>query len=381
MNPIALGDLEGTVITVEEYVAGTELSAAASAAATTIEVVDIDELDFDGGTLAIGDEVIAYTIDEDSEEITLATGLASGYSAEEPVTVYPPSIERYAWVRVDDSDEDLEARVPHALFDRFPLGIRAEDDETAELVTIALEDDQWSITDVRTIEATTTLGDPEAQAVELDQDGVRLTDEAGVELVNLPTDGSRPRFAGVIEALGLDLPLADGDNPPGIGTLVDEFVGWRPDDAWDADLLAGIYGFRTFGGDEAWLKAFVRNAAGEDHDPVIARTLSGGDWGSSFARCVNTSVMKIEAGFEVFNVGASPGGSSSDIDTAFLGSVDPDDLIITATVRRSTGAGTNRLLATVARQDATNFRVDVRDTSGSNINGNVRIDWVAIYVG
>ena len=141
-------ELEATVISIEEHVAQTELEAAASAGATTLEVADPDELDFDGGTLAIGEEIIPYSIDEDSEEVILESPLEAAYPVEEPVAVYPASVERIAYVRGADDDEELEARVPHALFDRLDLGIRDETDESAELVLVALDDDEWVIADL-----------------------------------------------------------------------------------------------------------------------------------------------------------------------------------------------------------------------------------------
>jgi hypothetical protein len=137
--------LEGQITAVEEEIAGTELAVAAVATDTSIEVVDPDELDLEGGTLLIGDETLAYEVEEGSEGEVLTDALAGSYEAGERVTQYPEEIERVAYVLGVEQEEEIEARVPHTLYDRLPVGIREDGGET---VVITLDDDEWVVTDV-----------------------------------------------------------------------------------------------------------------------------------------------------------------------------------------------------------------------------------------
>jgi len=137
--------MQGRVASVVENELGSELEADALAGATSLDLVSLEDFDWEGGQLEIGTEVIAYTIDEETEALTLATPLAAGYSAEEQVFVYPRSIERLAYILADNQEEELEARVPHALFDRLPLGVR---EEGPEVVEAGQYDDELVVADV-----------------------------------------------------------------------------------------------------------------------------------------------------------------------------------------------------------------------------------------
>src|SRR5690606_16776246 len=53
---------------------------------------------------------------------------SQSYDEGEPIYTYPPTYERWAWVREPGAEEALQVRVPHALWDRLPLGVRSEDD-------------------------------------------------------------------------------------------------------------------------------------------------------------------------------------------------------------------------------------------------------------
>lgn len=138
--------MDGRIVLVEERPFGSELTAAVVATDTVLLVEDATDFD-DSGTLQVGDEVVAYTLtDEDGGELTLATPLADGHAAEDPVYIYPLTLERVAWLRVTEEDEELEARVPHSLYDRVAEGIR--DDGEGESVEADYIGDELVLVDV-----------------------------------------------------------------------------------------------------------------------------------------------------------------------------------------------------------------------------------------
>lgn len=116
----------GTVQNVTEIPVGSTLDEDASSGASSLKPADIEEFNPDGGKLQIGDEVFTYTVDGD--ELDLSGTISQSYDEGEPIYTYPPTYERWAWVREPGAEEDLQVRVPHALWDRLPLGVRSEDD-------------------------------------------------------------------------------------------------------------------------------------------------------------------------------------------------------------------------------------------------------------
>ena len=140
------------VTNVVERTLGTELAADAAAAADELEVLDPAELNLDGGTLQIGDEVHEYTVNGD-DVVALTDTLTAGFSEEEPVYVYPLTMERVAYVRAENEVEtdELTIRVPHSLWDRLADGIRA-DDRTAEVVEVDVRDGEPVIVDMLGVE-------------------------------------------------------------------------------------------------------------------------------------------------------------------------------------------------------------------------------------
>lgn len=141
--------MDARITSVVEREAGSELDVAVSAGATTLTVVDSYDFDADvGGTLTLDDgtnaETVAYTFDEDSDEITVPA-LANAYAAETPVTI-PDAPERWASVVEPEGDEELEARIPHALYDRIPLDQDYLADEM--VVEVAYLDDELVVEDV-----------------------------------------------------------------------------------------------------------------------------------------------------------------------------------------------------------------------------------------
>lgn len=134
----------GRVTAVREERAQTELASAAVATATALALVDVDEFQ-EAGRLLIGDEVIAYTVA--AGVLTLTTPLALSYDAETPVEVYPPAIERIAFVQGEGQYEEIVVRVPHSLYALIPLGIR-ESPKVAEAVEAVLVDGEMVVSDV-----------------------------------------------------------------------------------------------------------------------------------------------------------------------------------------------------------------------------------------
>lgn len=137
----------GTIAVVTDTPLGGELAVDALIGSTTLTLVDAEDLNEEGGQLSIGGEVIAYVAaDLDSNVVTLATPTTIAHVTEDELTVLPASVEREAQVVLDTDGESVTARVPHALWDRIGEGIR--DSDTAERVTLALDDGAWSLQDV-----------------------------------------------------------------------------------------------------------------------------------------------------------------------------------------------------------------------------------------
>jgi hypothetical protein len=134
------------VSAVKQRDVGSELAAARSAGDDTLTLVDPGELDWEGGTLEIGAETIAYTVEEDGT-IDLATPLANAYAIETPVYQSPRSPERTVFLIEEDQIEEVAARVPHGLHDRLPTGVRL-DPATAEAVEAEFRDGEMVAIDV-----------------------------------------------------------------------------------------------------------------------------------------------------------------------------------------------------------------------------------------
>lgn len=137
----------GVVEAVAEEGAADELVQAAAAGATTLYLGDAVDFAEDGGTLTIGAEVLAYSsADLDTDVLVLADPTTVDYEVGETVQVYPPAPERVAVVRLDEDGEAVDARVPHALYDRIPEGIR--EDDLGERVSLTLDGAAWVVADV-----------------------------------------------------------------------------------------------------------------------------------------------------------------------------------------------------------------------------------------
>lgn len=178
------------VISVAERYFGSELSAAASATDGSIFVNDLTEFD-ESGQLQIGSEVFDYTaVDEDTGEITLDGTLASSYDEEEGVYIYPLTVERIAYLSISDEDEDIQARIPHSLYDKLPVGIR--DTGETESVSVDYDGDELVVLDV--------LGK------------APVVDAAYIDVTNLDTSG-------------IEVDLTDGDPPASSPSLAAGVTG------------------------------------------------------------------------------------------------------------------------------------------------------------
>jgi hypothetical protein len=139
--------LFGYVVNVFDDVAGSELAADASAAATSLSLVDLMDFNQDpeGGTLKIDDgtnnETLTYTVPSGSTgTVNLGAGLAHSYVTGTRVTVVvngQPVVERWADIVEPDGEEPLRSLVPHHLYSLVGLGSRSLDE--AEHVTAGFE--------------------------------------------------------------------------------------------------------------------------------------------------------------------------------------------------------------------------------------------------
>lgn len=178
------------------------IAAAAALGATTLTVVDGDDLDPTGQvTTPWDDEVYSYTFDG-ATTVTLAAPLVSAAEEGETLVVWDPAtsapvldtVAHVAVLGADNADDIVEARVAYSLIPLLPEGIRAEG--AGEAVTVRTDGADYVVAEV--------LG----QAA--------VIDGAMIDPTTAPpaaTDG-----------------LAPGSNPtvtvrPGIGSL---FVVWEP---------------------------------------------------------------------------------------------------------------------------------------------------------
>ena len=178
--------MEARISAVTERTIGSTLDVDATAGATLLTVADV--IDFDlSGTLQIGAEVIDYfSIDENANTISLSAPTAADHFVDDPVFQTPASIERHAVLMNFDSDpgddEGMWATVPHSLYDKIPVGIRA--DESGEAVRADFFGDELVVIDV--------LG----QEPEIDASYINTS-------LAVPSDGNPPSASPAIDdALG-----------------------------------------------------------------------------------------------------------------------------------------------------------------------------------
>lgn len=150
--------IEGQVQQVREVTEGTELTVDESAGTSNLDVestVDFGE----AGKLEIGGEIHPYVFNASNDQLLTIVGtLANAHSAGTPVRPYPAATEREVRVLAEGQQDSVEAIVPHALYDKLPLGVRTpgEDDERVQCSTNSGGEFQ-----VDNVVGTPPLADPE----------------------------------------------------------------------------------------------------------------------------------------------------------------------------------------------------------------------------
>lgn len=131
----------GIVTVVEEVRAGSELATATLTTDAQLTVDDGTDFAPEGGELTIGELAgVGYaSADEETGVIVLDAAIGVAFEEGEPVYVEPLTVERFAHVTAEEQEEPLLARVPHALYDRLPVGVR---EETPEPELVRLERDE-----------------------------------------------------------------------------------------------------------------------------------------------------------------------------------------------------------------------------------------------
>lgn len=134
----------GRVLSVREREAGALLAQDQSASDTVLVLDDVSQFGEVTGDALIRDEdgnteaIVITAFDAEADEITLASGLVSGWSEGDVVLVQPSIVTRYAMVAVDGAEDDaVEAIVPSQVAHLLSVGTRV--DEAQERVTIEFE--------------------------------------------------------------------------------------------------------------------------------------------------------------------------------------------------------------------------------------------------
>lgn len=143
----------GRIVDVWTEESGTTLSADAAVGALVLNVDDaaVFEGDGEGGTLRVGDQVVAYTdVDDDAGTVTLAEALTALIEADEDVIVWntlynEPDTVQYAHVVVDGYDHNhdpIEALVSDTIADLANGGRGG----LGESCVIVRDGDVWELT-------------------------------------------------------------------------------------------------------------------------------------------------------------------------------------------------------------------------------------------
>lgn len=123
----------GRVLSVEEQLPGSTLSATALAGDEALSVASTEDFAEGGGTLQVRSgstvQIIDYGPPDDvALTLPLLTPLESAAEESDEVSL-PGAIERYAAVALEDApDEAILARIPHSLIQKLPAGVRDLDD-------------------------------------------------------------------------------------------------------------------------------------------------------------------------------------------------------------------------------------------------------------
>lgn len=116
-----------------------------AASGVVVSVTDASDFSETGGSVVVNGNTYTYvSADLDADTITLSA--AQTLEAGTFVEVAPQQVTKVAVCIVDEGSDALSVRVPHALFDRLPEGIR--DADARETVRIGLEGTALVILDV-----------------------------------------------------------------------------------------------------------------------------------------------------------------------------------------------------------------------------------------
>lgn len=209
----------GTVIDVQEVVAGSELVSNTSIGAGTLTVVDPTDFTTDGGAILVDTEAISYsTVDEVTGIVTLVGTLTAAHLAGDRVTIVPATVERYAHVSLEGQEEVLEARVPHALYDRLKVGIRDSSSYEMELVELS-----------RSAEGDLIVGDVIAREPVVDGSFIDTTTLPPNPSDGLPPSASpTPTVSGGIGSIAIQWTAIANADPPSYDVHVSTSSGFTP---------------------------------------------------------------------------------------------------------------------------------------------------------
>lgn len=149
----------GKVLDVTLVSTGDQVIDDTPAGTTVLYLHDVSDFNesVDGGQITLGWEgtstIYTYTSRDDvNNTLTLTAGTAVAYtddgSQDGRVFVYPPSEEKWAMVLVDDISDSVLAQIPHALQDRFELGVRSVEVNESETVSLTERDGVWYIDNI-----------------------------------------------------------------------------------------------------------------------------------------------------------------------------------------------------------------------------------------
>ena len=129
----------GRIVEVSVAPLGDTLAADHAAGATVLTLGSVLDFNEDGGALSYvspADDttlvVLGYSsVDPDADTISLTNVLPAALPEDTFISVDPFGADKVALVALDDGDGSITARVPNALFDRIPEGVRTPSTQEA----------------------------------------------------------------------------------------------------------------------------------------------------------------------------------------------------------------------------------------------------------
>lgn len=300
------------------------------------------------------------SVDHDNDAIYLTDPLTVDLPVDHPFYVYPTGDERVAQVMLDEGDDDpIPCRVPHALYDRIPEGIREPGSE--EAVEIAEGDDgEWSVVDV--------LGQvPFVDGSYLDPETVTAstiqTAPSGSRVVIRDDEGS-----GLIEAFA----GVDGEEPSTINPVSSGLAALL--------LTAGKL-------DPAHIASWMSISSGTDADPAFYRFITlntrilnlavttvdlTGEFGSG---SVGTGAFRTSVRSAVLKTGEFSGSTNGSAQVTITHGLEATPTSIGLTPHEDYGVDRHRL--TYDNVGSTTFRVTVRNATTGLVSSPTKFSWQA----